>query len=62
MPKGKGIPELRNGIMKDKKSKPIYVGSEEGEPIPTWWLGCTVMVTFVLCGMSIVWFILIRMP
>lgn len=48
--------------MKEQKSKPVYVGSEKGTPIPVWWLGCCTLITFAICGISIVWFILIRLP
>ena len=45
-----------------KKSKPVYVGNEDGAPIPAWWLGCMTFITFALCSISTVWFILKYLP
>ena len=44
------------------KSKPVYVGNEPGAPIPAWWLGCFTLITFTLCIIGVIWFILVYLP
>ncbi len=48
--------------MYEKKSKPMYVGSEKGAPIPAWWLGVIAAIVFTLCSLSAIWFILVYLP
>lgn len=45
-----------------KKSKPVYVGSDSGAPIPAWWLGIIMLITFTLCSLLSIWFILVYLP
>jgi len=48
--------------MREKKSKPMYIGDETGKPVPAWWIGCIAIVTLTLCLLAGITFILIYLP
>jgi hypothetical protein len=48
--------------MNDKPSKPVYVGDEQGAPIPAWWLGCATLITVTLCILLVFWIIIRYLP